>query len=172
MLLHARVNSDERQSTDLNALADQYLRLAYQGLRAKRQNWNAKLTTDFAANLPKVSISPQDIGRALLNLFNNALYAVQKRQEQESPDYEPEVRVTTLPIGNQIELRVWDNGMGIPEALQEKIYQPFFTTKPTGEGTGLGLSLCYDIITQGHSGMLSVKTEEGCFTEFTIRLPL
>lgn len=172
MLLHARNTTSERQPTDLNALVEQYLRLAYQGIRAKNKNFNAAIVTDLGAHMEPVNVAAQDIGRVLLNLFNNAFYALQKRQQQQGAGYQPEIRVSTQLTGKYFELRVWDNGTGIPLLAQEKIYQPFFTTKPTGEGTGLGLSISYDIVTQGHDGTLTFETKEGEYTEFVMRLPM
>jgi two-component system NtrC family sensor kinase len=171
MLAHSRTSTGERQPTDLNVIADEYLRLAYHGLRAKDKSFNATLQTDFAAILPLVQAVGPDVGRVLLNLFNNAFYAVQKRQQTGEPGYVPTVRVTTRRAGDDVEVRVRDNGPGIPEAVRQKIFQPFFTTKPSGEGTGLGLSLSHDIIVQSHGGTLSVESQEGEFTEFTVRLP-
>ena len=172
MLEHSRASTGERQPTDLNVLADEYLRLAYHGLRAKDKSFNATLTTDFAPGLPKIEAVAQDMGRVLLNLFTNAFYAVQKRKEQGQPGYAPTVSVTTRALPNgSVEVRVRDNGTGIPEAARQKIFQPFFTTKPTGEGTGLGLSLSYDIVSKGHAGSLTVETQEGEGTEFIIVLP-
>ncbi|WP_375436735.1 sensor histidine kinase [uncultured Hymenobacter sp.] len=172
MLLHARNTPGEREPTDLNVLADQYLRLAYQGIRAKKKDFNVILTTHFAAQAELITVAAQDIGRVLTNLFNNAFYALQKKQEGDKAGYEAEIRVSTQLVNRQFELRIWDNGTGIPAALEQKIYQPFFTTKPTGEGTGLGLSLSYDIITKGHGGTLSFETKEGEYTEFIVRLPI
>ncbi|WP_303310817.1 sensor histidine kinase [Hymenobacter sp. BT730] len=173
MLEHSRASGRERQPTDLNALAEEYLRLAYHGLRAKHKDFNATLTIHLDQNLGLVSVVPQEIGRVLLNLFNNAFYAVQQRQKLGQPDYHPEVCLTTQHLAEgPVVIRVRDNGMGIPEAVREKIFQPFFTTKPTGEGTGLGLSLSYDIITKGHKGTLTVDTCEGAYTEFTVSLPM
>ncbi|RSK40850.1 histidine kinase [Hymenobacter perfusus] len=172
MLEHSRASTGERQPTDLNVLADEYLRLAYHGLRAKDKSFNATLTTDFASPLPKIEAVAQDLGRVLLNLFTNAFYAVQKRKEQGETGYAPTVRVATRALpGGGVEVRVHDNGTGIPETVRQKIFQPFFTTKPTGEGTGLGLSLSYDIVTKGHAGTLAVETEEGQGTEFIVTLP-
>ncbi|GAB2775750.1 signal transduction histidine kinase [Hymenobacter luteus] len=172
MLEHSRASTGERQSTDLNTLADEYLRLAYHGLRAKDKTFNATLVTHLEPGLPPIEVVSQDVGRVLLNLFTNAFYAVQKRKELGQPGYTPTVTVTTrqLPDGD-VEVRVHDNGTGIPPAVVEKIFQPFFTTKPTGEGTGLGLSLSYDIITKGHGGTLVVETQEGHGTEFIVTLP-
>jgi len=171
MLEHSRASTGERQPTDLNALADEYLRLSYHGLRAKDKSFNATLQTDFAAILPLVPAVAGDLGRVLLNLFTNAFYAVQKRQQASEPGYVPTVRVSTCRAGDAVEVRVRDNGTGMPEAVRQKIFQPFFTTKPSGEGTGLGLSLAHDIVVQGHGGTLSVASQEGEFTEFVVRIP-
>lgn len=171
MLQHSRASSGQKQLTDLNALVDEYLRLAYQGLRAKDKSFNAQLTTNFAPNLPTVNIVPEDIGRVLVNLFNNAFYAVQQKSKEE-PDFVPTVWIQTTQVDGQLVIRIKDNGLGIPDEVRQKVFQPFFTTKPTGEGTGLGLSLSYDIIVKGHGGLLSVETEAGKFTEFTVTLPL
>lgn len=177
MLEHSRTSAGERQSTNLNALCEEYLRLSYHGLRAKDKSFNATLLTDFEATLPEMNIVPQDIGRVLLNLFNNAFYAVQQRQkESASTDktYRPTVWVSAkaLTKGSGAVISVRDNGTGIPDAVKDKIFQPFFTTKPTGEGTGLGLSLSYDIVTKGHGGEMRVESLEGEGTEFVIRLPV
>ena len=171
MLAHSRQSTGERQPTDVNALADEYLRLAYHGLRAKDKSFNATLNTDFAALLPLVPAVPGDLGRVLLNLFTNAFYAVQKRQQSGAPGYAPTVSVRTCRAGEEVEIYIRDNGTGIPEAVRQKIFQPFFTTKPSGEGTGLGLSLAHDIVVQGHGGTLAVSSREGEFTEFVVRLP-
>ena len=171
MLQHSRASTGERQPTNLNALADEYLRLAYHGLRAKDKTFNATLQTDFAAILPLVPAVPGDLGRVLLNLLTNAFYAVQKRQQRGEPGYVPTVAVATRRDGDEVEVSIRDNGTGIPEAARAKIFQPFFTTKPTGEGTGLGLSLAHDIVVQGHGGTLTVTSQEGEFTEFVVRLP-
>ena len=172
MLEHSRASTGERSLTDLNALADEYLRLAYHGLRAKDKSFNATLKTDFAPVLPLVEAVSQDVGRVLLNLFTNAFYAVQKRQQTGEPGYVPTVRVRTERVGDEVVVRVQDNGTGIAEAVRQKIFQPFFTTKPAGEGTGLGLSLAHDIIAKGHGGALTVESQEGQGTEFTVRLPI
>ena len=172
MLEHSRTSTGERQPTDLNALADEYLRLAYQGLRAKDKSFIAELKTDFAPRLPLVQGVGADLGRVLLNLCNNAFYAVQQRQQTGEAGYVPTLRVRTTQIGQQVQIQVSDNGTGMSEAVQQKIFQPFFTTKPTGEGTGLGLSLSYHIIAQGHGGTLRVESQEGQGTTFTMALPL
>jgi signal transduction histidine kinase len=171
MLLHARTSASERQPTNLNALTDQFLRLAYQGMRAKDKTFNVAIETHFAPGMGLVSVAPQDIGRVLLNLFNNALYALRKRLQKHEPGYQPLLRVTTECRNGQVELRVRDNGPGIAATVLDKIFQPFFTTKPTGEGSGLGLSISYDIVTQGHGGQLLCQTQEGHYTEFIVRLP-
>jgi two-component system NtrC family sensor kinase len=171
MLAHSRQSTGERQPTDINALTDEYLRLAYHGLRAKDKSFNATLTTDFAALLPLVPAVSGDLGRVLLNLFTNAFYAVQKRQALAGSGYAPTVQVRTRRVGEEVEICIRDNGTGIPETVQNKIFQPFFTTKPSGEGTGLGLSLAHDIVVQGHGGTLNVSSQEDEFTEFVVRLP-
>jgi signal transduction histidine kinase len=171
MLQHSRSESGKMEPTDLNALADEYLRLAYHGLRAKDKSFNATFAADLDPALPKVDIVPQDIGRVLLNLINNAFYAVSDRQRQGEKDYVPTVTVRTMRTDDSVEIHVTDNGGGIPEGIRDKIFQPFFTTKPTGQGTGLGLSLAYDIVTKGHRGELRVSTAENKGTTFTIVLP-
>ena len=172
MLEHSRQSTGERAPTNLNALADEYLRLAYQGLRAKDKAFHAALQTDFAPGLPLVEAVGPDVGRALLNLFGNAFYAVQQRQQTGEAGYEPRVTVRTQQVGHRVGIRVADNGPGMSAAVQAKIFQPFFTTKPPGQGTGLGLSLAHDIIAQGHAGTLSVESQEGQGTTFCVALPL
>jgi signal transduction histidine kinase len=168
MLQHSRASSGEKQLTDINALADEYLRLAYHGMRPKEKDFTADFTFQADPSIGKIEVVPQEIGRVLLNLFNNAFYAVNQKKAQLNGQYQPQVIVSTKAIGNKVEIRVKDNGIGIPESVRQKIFQPFFTTKPTGEGTGLGLSLSYDIITKGHGGELKVNTKEGEYTEFVI----
>ncbi|HET9505563.1 MAG TPA: ATP-binding protein [Hymenobacter sp.] len=173
MLEHSRASTGERQPTDLNALCDEYLRLAYHGLRAKDKSFNATLQTDFAPVLPLVEAVSQDLGRVLLNLFTNAFYAVCQRQlAAAEPSYAPTVSVRTAFVNREVCVVVQDNGTGIPDAVQAKIFQPFFTTKPSGEGTGLGLALSHDIVVQGHGGALEVASEAGVGTTFTIKLPV
>ena len=175
MLQHSRTSTGEKQLTDINILADEFFKLSYHGLRAKDKNFNAELITNFDENLPKVNIAQQDIGRVLLNLFNNAFYAVNQKQKTAGPDYKPTVEITTFasPLASGgWGAKVRDNGNGIPDAIKDKIMQPFFTTKPTGEGTGLGLSLSYDIVVKGHGGKIEVDTKEGEFTEFIITIPV
>ncbi len=171
MLQHSRASSNVKEPTDINKLADEYFRLAYHGLRAKDKSFNAELETHFGDQLPTVNIVPQDVGRVLLNLFNNAFYAVHQKQKDNSEGYKPTVTVSTIAKDKQVFITVRDNGNGIPEEVKDKIMQPFFTTKPTGEGTGLGLSLSYDIIVKGHNGKIDVKSEENSYTEFTISIP-
>ncbi|HPH19450.1 MAG TPA: ATP-binding protein [Haliscomenobacter sp.] len=177
MLEHSRASTGVKEPTDLNALADEYLRLAYHGLRAKDSSFNAMMVTHFEPDLPLVSVIPQDIGRVLLNLINNAFYAVNEKAKQGIEDYQPIVTVSTRlrlrsATEDAIEISVKDNGNGIPEAIKEKIFQPFFTTKPTGQGTGLGLSLAYDIVMQGHGGTLTVSSIPRTETIFEIQLPI
>ncbi|MEZ5196786.1 MAG: ATP-binding protein [Bacteroidales bacterium] len=171
MLEHSRAGDGHKEPTDINALADEYLRLAYHGLRAKDKSFIADFKTDLENDLPRIKVVPQDIGRVLLNLINNAFYAVNEKRKEGLRDYIPSVILSSKKLENNIEIRVKDNGNGIPAKMLDKIFQPFFTTKPTGEGTGLGLSLSYDIISKGHNGELKVKTEEGKGTEFIIVLP-
>jgi signal transduction histidine kinase len=173
MLQHSRKTSAQKELTDINALCDEYLRLSYHGLRAKDKSFNAEFDTKFDTTLPLVSVIPQDIARVILNLINNAFYAVNARQKMEQQgDYKPQVTISTRKEGNQLVIEVSDNGTGMTEQVKEKVFQPFFTTKPTGEGTGLGLSLSYDIVTKGHGGELRVETKEGMGTEFIIQLPI
>jgi signal transduction histidine kinase len=198
MLQHSRTSSGQKEPTDINALAGEYLRLSYHGLRAKDKSFTASFKTDFDENIGKIDIIPQDIGRVLLNLFTNAFYSVTEKNKHHPDNYEPVVSISTkklnvrppVPAGKdgddprlsdsvgqaigrgKVEIRIRDNGTGIPQELIDKIFQPFFTTKPTGQGTGLGLSLSYDIITKGHGGEFKVETKEGEFAEFIILLPL
>lgn len=171
MLQHSRTSSGKKELTDINSLADEFLRLSYHGLRAKDKSFNAAMETNFDYTINKVEIIPQDLGRVLLNLFNNAFYSVNEKKKMRNGLYEPKVSVSTEKRNDKIEIVVKDNGNGIPQKIMDKIYQPFFTTKPTGEGTGLGLSLSYDIITKGHNGELTVETKEGEFAIFKIILP-
>ncbi|QJW90840.1 hypothetical protein HNV11_16375 [Spirosoma taeanense] len=171
MLEHTRMGTGERRLTDLNTLCDEYLHLAYHGLLAKDKTFSTKLETDFEADLGLVDVVPQELGRVLLNLYNNAFYAVSEKKQQSAVAYQPIVRVSTRRVEDTIEIQVLDNGIGIPDAVKAKIFQPFFTTKPTGEGTGLGLSLSYDIVTKGHGGSLLVESQAGQGTQFVIQLP-
>ncbi len=178
MLQHSRSSSGQKELTDINALCDEYLRLAYHGWRAKDHSFNAKFETVFDESVGKINVIPQDLGRVILNLINNAFFAVNERSIKGEADYQPTVIVSTslspLPgrgVGGEVIISIRDNGTGIPASVVEKIFQPFFTTKPTGQGTGLGLSLSYDIISKGHGGILQVETTEGSGTCFTITLP-
>jgi signal transduction histidine kinase len=186
MLEHSRTSEGKKEPTDINALADEYLRLAYHGLRAKDKSFNADFKTDFDESLPKINVIPQDIGRVLLNLINNAFYAVSEKARSTDPltpkggtkndqiKYIPTVTVSTASLnspsgGRGVRIVVKDNGPGIDKNIVDKIFQPFFTTKPTGQGTGLGLSLSYDII-KAHGGEIIVESEEGNGTRFIIRI--
>ena len=172
MLQHSRTRTEQKESIDIRALADEYLRLSYHGMRAKDKLFNVDYHTDFPETLSNLNIIPQDIGRVMLNLYNNAFYSVMKKKEHSGDTYRPMVWVTIKKIQNFLEIQVRDNGTGIPFKLVDKIFQPFFTTKPTGQGTGLGLSLSYDIITKEHNGTLKVETKEGEYATFIIQLPL
>jgi signal transduction histidine kinase len=170
MLQHSRVSTGQKERTNINALADEYLRLSFHGMRAKDKSFNAKLQTDFENSIGNINIVPQDIGRVLLNLFNNAFYSVMQKKKEAGESYEPAVTICTKKLDGSVEIHVKDNGAGIPQKIVDKIFQPFFTTKPTGQGTGLGLSLSYDII-KAHGGEIKVKTKEGEGSEFIIGLP-
>jgi two-component system, NtrC family, sensor kinase len=169
MLQHSRASSSQKELSDINALCDEYLRLSYHGLRAKDKSFNATMKTDFDSSIGSITVVPQDIGRVILNLINNAFYVVNERTKLNQPGYEPTVIVSTRKSGAKILISVKDNGNGIPDSIKEKIFQPFFTTKPTGQGTGLGLSLSYDIV-KAHGGELKVETKEGEGSEFVIVL--
>jgi len=169
-LQHSRTSSGQKEPTDINALCDEYLRLAYHGLRAKDKSFNATMKTDFDQGIGKINIIPQDIGRVILNLITNAFYAVNEKSKQNITGYEPIVDVSTKKEGNKVLITVKDNGSGISKSIVDKIFQPFFTTKPTGQGTGLGLSLSYDIV-KAHGGEIKVETKENEGTGFLIILP-
>jgi two-component system NtrC family sensor kinase len=176
MLEHSRASASQWQPTDINALADEFFKLSYHAVRAKDKSFNADMETHFDATIETINLLPQDIGRVLLNLFNNAFYAVNEKRKQSNADYKPVVSVTTKKLNTHkgeggVVIIIRDNGIGIPQHTLHKIFQPFFTTKPTGQGTGLGLSLSYDIITKAHGGELKVNTKEGEYTEFIIELP-
>ena len=170
MLQHSRASTGKKEPTNINALCNEYLRLSYHGLRAKDKSFTATMKTDFDNSIGNINIIPQDIGRVVLNLINNAFYAVSEKAKLQADNYEPTVSVSTKGLNNTVEIRVRDNGSGIPKDIADKIFQPFFTTKPTGQGTGLGLSLSYDII-KAHGGEIKVETKEGEFTSFLILLP-
>jgi signal transduction histidine kinase len=175
MLQHSRTSTGVKEPTDINALADEYLQLSYHGLTAKDKSFNSELKTDFDETIGKINIIPQDIGRVLLNLYNNAFYAASLPSKGGFSDsdksYDPTVWVSTKKIGDKVLISVRDNGSGIPQKIVDKIFQPFFTTKPTGQGTGLGLSLAYDII-KAHGGEIKVESKEGEGSEFIILLPV
>ncbi|MBA2562276.1 MAG: hypothetical protein H0V14_05060 [Chitinophagaceae bacterium] len=180
MMQHSRANTGQKELTDINVLADEYLRLSYHGIRAKDKSFNANLKTDFDNSVGKINITPQDIGRVLLNLYNNAFYALSEKTKTADSTYQPAVSILTKKLNarpddkggrDKVEIKVSDNGNGIPQNILDKIFQPFFTTKPTGQGTGLGLSLSYDII-KAHGGEIKVETKEGEGTEFIIQLPV
>jgi len=173
MLQHSRGTVGAKVPTDINQLSSEYTDLAFHGVRATSRDFNCTITKNFEENLPLINAIPQDLSRVILNLLNNGFYAVADRMKKSvDPEYKPEVRVTTEKKEGSIFIHIRDNGSGIPSAIKDKIFEPFFTTKPTGEGTGLGLSLSYDIITKEHQGKMSVQSEEGSFTEFTIQLPI
>ncbi|MES2649196.1 MAG: ATP-binding protein [Bacteroidota bacterium] len=171
MLQHSRSSTGIKEPTDINKLADEYLRLAYHGLRAKDKSFNATLKTDFDETIGNINIMAQDMGRVILNLFTNAFYAVNERKKEDGNNYDPIVSVSTKKLEKSTEIVIGDNGNGIPQKILDKIFQPFFTTKPTGQGTGLGLSLSYDIV-NAHGGELKVLTKEGEGTKFVISLPV
>ncbi len=177
MLQHSRTSSGQKEPTDINTLTDEYLRLAYHGLRAKDKTFNVTMVTDYDENIGAVNIIPGDIGRVILNLITNAFYVVNEKFKalgdnltSEHSTYVPTVTVVTKTINNKVEIKIKDNGNGIPQTIIDKIFQPFFTTKPTGQGTGLGLSLSYDIV-KAHGGELKVETKEGEGTEFSVLVP-
>jgi signal transduction histidine kinase len=172
MLQHSRSSTGLREPTDVNILTDECLRLSYHGLRAKDKFFNTRIETDLEPGIPMITIAPQDIGRVILNLFTNAFYSVTQKKKQLGVGYEPVVTVKTRQAAGYVYIVIHDNGGGVPRKSIDKIFQPFFTTKPVGEGTGLGLSMSYDIITKGHEGELKVDTKEGEFAEFTIKLPV
>jgi signal transduction histidine kinase len=169
MLQHSRTNTGQKELTDINAMCDEYLRLSYHGMRAKEKSFRATLKTDFDESIGKINVVPQDIGRVLLNLYNNAFYAVNEKRKTADESYQPSIFVSTRKANNKVGIYVKDNGTGIPQNIVEKIFQPFFTTKPAGQGTGLGLSLSYDII-KAHGGEIKVETHPGEGSEFIITL--
>jgi two-component system, NtrC family, sensor kinase len=171
MLQHSRSSSGQKEPTDINALTDEYLRLAYHGLKAKDDSFNATMRKNFDQSIGNINIVQQDIGRVVLNLINNAFYAVDEKKKLNSNGYEPTVSVSTKKSNGKVEINVKDNGSGIPQKVLDKIFQPFFTTKPTGQGTGLGLSLSYDIV-KAHGGELKVESKEGEGSKFSIQLPV
>jgi two-component system, NtrC family, sensor kinase len=171
MLAHSSGGSGDRQQTDLNALVEEALNLAYHGARAQDQSFNITMERDLDRNLAPIEVVPQDLMRVLLNLFGNGFYAANKRRREDDNGFRPTLHVATTDLGEHVEIRVRDNGIGIPPEHRDRLFQPFFTTKPTGEGTGLGLSISYEIVAQQHGGTITVDSEVGDFTEFTVRLP-
>jgi signal transduction histidine kinase len=171
MLQHSRSGSGHRELTDINALADEYLKLGYHGIRAQDAAFIAAFETDLTPSMPMLSVAPQEIGRVILNLVNNAFYAVGEKHKQSGEEYEPKVTVSTRQLKDAVEISVKDNGNGLSDAIKQKIFQPFFTTKPSGKGTGLGLSICYDIV-NAHGGEITVTATPGAGTEFVVKLPL
>lgn len=171
MLQHSRTSTGQKELTDINALCDECMRLSYHGLRAKDKTFNAGFETKFDEQLNKINVLPQEIGRVILNLCNNAFYATNAKKKTAGSEYKPTVTITTAAAHNGVEIRVQDNGAGIPQQIIDKIFQPFFTTKPTGQGTGLGLSMSYDIVTNAHNGTLQVESQENIGTTFIINLP-
>jgi signal transduction histidine kinase len=175
MLQHSRTSTGQKEAVDLNAMVDEYVRLSYHGLRAKDKTFNATIDQQLDPAIGQVKVIPQDMGRTLLNILNNAFYAVHEKQGKTGAGFQPTIVVSTRLIDKGrkwVHIKVRDNGNGIPDDIRDKIFQPFFTTKPTGKGTGLGLSLSYDIVTKGHGGELKLDSKDGEFTEFTIILPL
>ncbi|HPN37276.1 MAG TPA: cache domain-containing protein, partial [Melioribacteraceae bacterium] len=171
MLLHSRGKAGEKQKTNINDLVAEYLNLAYHGFRAQDSSFNIKMETDYDTNLGTINIVPQNISRVLLNIFNNGCYSVNEKKKEKQDGYNPTIKVITKDLGDKVEIIINDNGKGIPQEIIDKVFNPFFTTKPTGKGTGLGLSLSYDIIVQEHKGEIKVNSEVGEFAEFTITLP-
>ncbi len=172
MLLHSRQSSGEHRPVELNALIEESMNLAYHGARAERPDFNITLVKDLDASVGQVDVYPQEFTRVLLNLISNGFYASAQRKAQSSdPSFEPTLAVSTRNFGDRVQIRIRDNGVGIPPDVKAKIFNPFFTTKPAGEGTGLGLSLSYDVIVKQHRGEIDVATEPGEFAEFTITIP-
>ncbi|BBB98488.1 signal transduction histidine kinase [Bradyrhizobium elkanii] len=171
MLLHSREGTGERRPTDINAIVEESLNLAYHGARAEKSGFNVTLKRDLDPNAGTAELYPQEIMRVLLNLISNGFYAAHKRKEAAGDAFEPTLSATTRAMANEVEVRIRDNGVGIAEEIRTKIFNPFFTTKPAGEGTGLGLSMSHDIIVKQHGGRIAVETEPGAFTEFVITLP-
>jgi signal transduction histidine kinase len=171
MLLHSREGSGEHRPVDINAIVEESLNLAYHGARAERSGFNITLKRDLDADAGMIDLYPQEITRVFLNLISNGFYAATKRKESAGDGFEPTLTAATKSLGNKVEIRIRDNGTGIPKEVREKMFNPFFTTKPAGEGTGLGLSMSHDIVVKQHGGKIDVATEPGVFTEFIITLP-
>ena len=171
MLLHSRGQTGERQLCDINSMLDEYVNLAYHGMRAQDSSFNVTIERAYGGDVGKIEVIAQDLSRVFLNLLNNACYAANDKIKKAGPRFAPVLSVRTVNLGDAVEVRIRDNGMGIPPELRDKIFNPFFTTKPTGQGTGLGLSISHDIVVHGHGGQLEVETKPGEFTEFIVRLP-
>jgi signal transduction histidine kinase len=171
MLLHSREGSGEHRPVDINAIVEESLNLAYHGARAEKSGFNITLKRDLDPDAGLIDLYPQEITRVFLNLISNGFYAATKRKEAGETSFEPTLSATTKSLGNRVEIRIRDNGTGIPMEVKEKMFNPFFTTKPAGEGTGLGLSMSHDIVVKQHGGKIDVDTEPGSFTEFVITLP-
>ncbi len=171
MLQHSRGKSDERQPTDINAVLAEDINLAYHGMRAQDSTFNIKIETDFDPAVGKLNIVPQDVSRVFLNIITNGCYEAHRKKQEQNGEFSPTLSVKTRNLGNLVEVRIRDNGDGIPAAVREKLFTPFFTTKPPGKGTGLGLSISYDVIVHQHGGQLFFESEEGRFAEFIIHLP-
>src|SRR6202008_2924758 len=171
MLLHSREGSGERRQADINAIVEESLNLAYHGARAEKSGFNITLKRDFDPDAGQIDLYPQEITRVFLNLISNGFYAANKRKETTNGDFEATLGASTRNLGNRVEIRIRDNGTGIPEDVKEKMFNPFFTTKPAGEGTGLGLSMSHDIIVKQHGGTIDIETELGAFTKFRLMLP-
>ncbi|PWU22616.1 hypothetical protein C5B42_05575 [Candidatus Cerribacteria bacterium 'Amazon FNV 2010 28 9'] len=172
MLMHSRVHTGQKELTDLNALADEFLRLSYHSMRAKDKSFNCEISTDFDPGLCQLNLVPQDIGSVFMNIYNNAFYSISQKQKKQNGGYKPQLEVRTKKNKDTIDISIRDNGLGIPHEIAGKIFQPFFTTKPTGQGTGLGLSLAYDIVVNEHGGTISLNTEKADCTEFLVTLPI
>ncbi len=171
MLQQSRESSGQKHPTDLNDLANEYLRLSYQGYRSQKEEFTVKLITQLEPTLSEAPVVVQDMSRVFVNLFNNAYYALEMKTKKGGKQYEPEITVTSRQVPGAVEMRIRDNGVGIPDDLQNKVFQPFFTTKPTGQGTGLGLALAYDIIVNDHGGAIDLVSKEGEFSEFFFTVP-
>ncbi|MGA8265843.1 MAG: HAMP domain-containing sensor histidine kinase, partial [Ignavibacteriaceae bacterium] len=171
MLLHSRGTAGEKTPTDINDLLEQYVNLAYHGMRAQNKDFNITIERDYDKTLGNINVVPQDISRVFLNIINNSCYAANDRKKTGGDDFSPTIKVSTKDLKNKVEIRIKDNGNGIPEKIKDKLFQPFFTTKPTGEGTGLGLSLSYDIVVKQHGGEIKIESKEGEGAEFIIIIP-
>ena len=171
MLLHARGKSGERQPADLNVMLSEYVNLGYHGMRASDNSFNIKLESDYDPGVGMVTVVPQDISRVFLNMINNAFYSTAQKKKMLADTYFPVLKISTKNLADTVEIRIRDNGMGMPETVAEKVFNPFFTTKPAGSGTGLGLSISFDIIVQQHHGRIAVDSVEGEYAEFIITLP-